>query len=65
MIVALTTSLTDTIETFFADVDLRSSGSDVVIDELDQWHNPVHSVAGFTQTFNLVLVAERQLPVGS
>lgn len=64
MTAALTT-LTDTIETFFAGLDLRPSGSDLVIDELDQWRNPVHAVAGYTQTFNLVVVAEPRLAVRS
>ncbi|ONI91334.1 hypothetical protein ALI144C_01230 [Actinosynnema sp. ALI-1.44] len=64
VIATATTSLADTIETYFAGMDLRPSATDLVIDELDQWRNPVHSVAGFTQTFNLVVVADRALPAG-
>ncbi|ALG09047.1 hypothetical protein [Kibdelosporangium phytohabitans] len=62
---AATSTLTDTIETFFAGMDLRPSGTDIVIDQLDQWRNPKHAVAGFTQTFNLVIVAGHDLPAGS
>ena len=55
-----TATLTDTLEALFAELDLHSDeGSDLVIDELDQWKNPENSAAGCTfscQTFNLVVV---------
>jgi hypothetical protein len=54
-------TVTDTLESLFAALDLHSadSASDLVIDELDQWRNPEHTLAGScAQTFNLVVVAQ-------
>jgi hypothetical protein len=50
------TSIAGTLESLFAGTDLRS-GTDLVIDELDQWRIAGEAIAGFsTQTFNLVVV---------
>jgi hypothetical protein len=55
-----TATLTDTLESLFAELDLHSAeGTDLVIDELDQWKNPKNCIAGFTQSFNLVVVQGR------
>jgi hypothetical protein len=58
-----TATLTDTLESLFAELDLHSTeGTDLVIDELDQWRNPADSAAGCSfscQTFNLVVVQGR------
>jgi hypothetical protein len=55
------TTLADTLDALFAELDLHSpEGTDLVIDELDQWKNPKDCIAGFsTQTFNLVVVQGR------
>ncbi|MFC0110332.1 hypothetical protein [Kibdelosporangium aridum] len=61
-------TLTDTIHTFFADFP-RSTGTvvtDLVIDELDQWHNPMESVASFSKpTFSHVAIGAHQLSTAS
>jgi hypothetical protein len=58
-----TATLADTLEALFADLDLScDEGTDLVIDEMDQWRNPAESAAGCTfscQTFNLVVVQGR------
>ena len=49
-------SIAATLRSLFADTDL-SSGTDLVIDEHDQWRIAEEAIAGFsTQTFNLVVV---------
>jgi hypothetical protein len=56
-----TANISDTLGSLFAELDLHladAAGSDLVIDTLDQWRNPEHTLAGScTQTFNLVVVA--------
>ncbi|TCO53669.1 hypothetical protein [Actinocrispum wychmicini] len=56
----VTATLTDTLGSLFAELDLQLTiDSDLVINELDQWRNPEATMAGScTQTFNLVVVAE-------
>ncbi|RSM90483.1 hypothetical protein DMH04_03175 [Kibdelosporangium aridum] len=61
-------TLTDTIHTFFADFPCSTDTvvTDLVIDELDQWHNPMESVASFSKpTFSHVALGARQLSTAS
>ncbi|MCE7003541.1 hypothetical protein LWC34_11980 [Kibdelosporangium philippinense] len=56
-----TATLTDTIATFFAGTT-DTVATDLVIDELDQWHNPMDSVASFSKpTFSHVAIGAHQL----
>lgn len=63
VITAATATVTDSLESLFAELDLHLADAaavetDLVIDELDQWRNPEVTLAGScTQTFNLVVVA--------
>lgn len=67
VITTATTTVTDTLESLFAELDLHLAGAvaaetDLVIDELDQWRNPEGALARLCEICtNVVVPAQREM----